>query len=178
MNRLLSLLFTLGLHAGPTSGQTAETPPLRPRPGRVYLLLRGGCTTGRLITGGSSSVTEKGTVRAGGVAGDTNMGATLTACHATDCVSGRGTGIIHVGGVTGENIDGALVACCHVTRAVGGPNGTTGGVTGQNYKDRHVGRRHPDCLLLGKQSGKRHRQQSVRHRRRNHQGGWTDAMGT
>lgn len=112
------------------------------------------------------------------MAGDTNMGATFTACYATDRVSGSGTGIIHVGGVTGENIDDAPVACCHVTRAVGGPDGTTGGVTGQNYTDSHVGRRHPDRLLLGEQSGKRHRQQSVRHSRRNHPGGWTDAMGT
>lgn len=67
----------------------------------------------------------------------TNGGSsTLTACYATGSVSGSGSGsgTIYVGGVTGRNLEGTLTACYHANGTVSGPDGTTGGVVGQNYK--------------------------------------------
>ena len=77
---------------------------------------------------------------AGGVVGY-NGGGTLTACYATGNVIGTGTGTdpIYVGGVTGSNDLGTLTACYHAKRNINGPNGTTGGVTGRNYKDSMLG---------------------------------------
>ncbi|OUO96742.1 fimbrillin family protein [Barnesiella sp. An22] len=77
---------------------------------------------------------------AGGVVGY-NGGGTLTACYATGNVIGTGTGTdpIYVGGVTGTNVFGTLTACYHAKRNINGPNGTTGGVTGRNYKDSMLG---------------------------------------
>ena len=120
------------------------------------------------ITGCNSSATVKGMVRAGGVAGATNSGAsltgcyatgsvsvennttsaayaggvvgsngassTLTACYATGSVTGSGSGTIYTGGVTGSNDLGTLTACYHANGTVSGPDGTTGGVTGRNFK--------------------------------------------
>ena len=70
---------------------------------------------------------------AGGVVGY-NGGGTLTACYATGSVTGSGSGTIYVGGVTGDNLDGTLTACYHANGTVSGPDGTTGGVAGRNYK--------------------------------------------
>ena len=131
-----------------------------------------GYQQGGSITGCSSSATVKGTQRAGGVAGATNSGATLTACYATGdvtvendgtnnshaggvvgyngggtltacyatgSVSGSGSGTIYVGGVTGSNNLGTLTACYHAKRNINGPNGTTGGVVGRNFKDSMIG---------------------------------------
>lgn len=70
---------------------------------------------------------------AGGVVGY-NGGGTLTACYATGSVTGSGSGTIYVGGVTGTNDEGTLTACYHTNETVSGPAGTTGGVTGRNYK--------------------------------------------
>ena len=131
-----------------------------------------GYQQGGSITGCSSSATVKGTQRAGGVAGATNSGATLTACYATGdvtvendgtnnshaggvvgyngggtltacyatgSVTGSGSGTIYVGGVTGSNNLGTLTACYHAKRNINGPNGTTGGVTGRNFKDSMIG---------------------------------------
>ena len=70
---------------------------------------------------------------AGGVVGY-NGGGTLTACYATGSVTGSGSGTIYVGGVTGSNNLGTLTACYHAKRNINGPNGTTGGVAGRNYK--------------------------------------------
>ena len=70
---------------------------------------------------------------AGGVVGY-NGGGTLTACYATGSVTGSGSGTIYVGGVTGTNDEGTLTACYHAKGTVSGPAGTTGGVTGRNYK--------------------------------------------
>ena len=127
------------------------------------------------ITGCSSSATVKGTGSVGGIAGETNRGAsltgcyttgdvtlesnnpnstyaggvvgsngssTLTACYATGRVtgsgSGSGSGTIYVGGVTGTNDFGTLTACYHANGTVSGPDGTTGGVVGRNYKDTSI----------------------------------------
>ena len=131
-----------------------------------------GYQQGGSITGCSSSATVKGTQRAGGVAGATNSGATLTACYATGdvtvendgtnnshaggvvgyngggtltacyatgSVTGSGSGTIYVGGVTGSNNLGTLTACYHAKRNINGPNGTTGGVVGRNFKDSMIG---------------------------------------
>ena len=70
---------------------------------------------------------------AGGVVGY-NGGGTLTACYATGSVTGSGSGTIYVGGVTGDNIEGTLTACYHANGTVSSTAGTTGGVTGRNYK--------------------------------------------
>lgn len=75
---------------------------------------------------------------AGGVVGY-NGGGTLTACYATGSVTGSGSGTIYAGGVTGTNVFGTLTACYHAKRNINGPNGTTGGVTGRNYKDSMLG---------------------------------------
>ena len=133
-----------------------------------------GSQWGGSITGCNSSATVKGVIFAGGIAGETNSGAsltgcyatgdvtvendgtnnshaggvvgyngggTLTACYATGNVIGTGTGTdpIYVGGVTGSNDLGTLTACYHAKRNINGPNGTTGGVTGRNYKDSMLG---------------------------------------
>ncbi len=60
--------------------------------------------------------------------------APLTACYATGSVTGSGSGTIYVGGVTGDNLEGTLTACYHANGTVSGPDGTTGGVAGRNYK--------------------------------------------
>ena len=64
---------------------------------------------------------------------------TLTACYATGSVTGSGSGTIYVGGVTGSNNLGTLTACYHAKRNINGPNGTTGGVVGRNFKDSMIG---------------------------------------
>lgn len=69
----------------------------------------------------------------GGVVGS-NTSCTLKACYAWGSVTGSGSGTIYVGGVTGTNDEGTLTACYHAKGAVSGPAGTTGGVTGRNYK--------------------------------------------
>ena len=126
-----------------------------------------GYQNGGFLTGCSSSATVNAGCTAGGVAGISDSGATLTACYATGdvtlesintgnyaggvvgintnsstliacyawgSVSGSGSGTIYVGGVTGDNLDGTLTACYHANGTVSGPAGTTGGVTGRNYK--------------------------------------------
>ena len=126
-----------------------------------------GYQNGGFLTGCSSSATVNAGGVAGGVAGLTDSGATLTACYATgdvtlesinsggnfvggvvesntSCtlkacyawgsVTGSGSGTIYVGGVTGTNDEGTLTACYHANGTVSGPAGTTGGVTGRNYK--------------------------------------------
>lgn len=123
---------------------------------------------GGFLTGCSSSATVNAGNTAGGVAGQTDRGATLTACYATGDVTlesinlgstfaggvvgvntvstlkacyawgsvtgSKSSGTVYVGGVTGQNVEGTLQACYHAKGAVKGPNGTTGGVTGRNYK--------------------------------------------
>ena len=121
-----------------------------------------GYQTGGSITGCSSSATVNAGGVAGGVVGLADGGATLTACYATGnvtiessgtgsyfaggvvgilkacyawgSVTGSGSGTVYVGGVTGSNDLGTLTACYHAKWTVSGPAGTTGGVTGRNYK--------------------------------------------
>lgn len=69
----------------------------------------------------------------GGVVGS-NTSCTLKACYAWGSVTGSGSGTIYVGGVTGTNDEGTLTACYHANGTVSGPDGTTGGVTGRNFK--------------------------------------------
>ena len=71
---------------------------------------------------------------AGGVVGCNSSSSTLQACYAWGNVTGSGSGTIYVGGVTGTNDSGTLTACYHAKGAVSCPDGTTGGVTGRNYK--------------------------------------------
>lgn len=70
---------------------------------------------------------------AGGVVGS-NGGGILTACYAWGSVTGSGSGTIYTGGVTGSNDLGTLTACYHAKGTVSGPDGTTGGVAGRNFK--------------------------------------------
>ena len=90
---------------------------------------------------GSVSV-ENNTINAtyaGAVVGYNGASSTLTACYATGSVTGSGSGTIYAGGVTGTNDFGTLTACYHANGTVSGPEGTTGGVTGRNYKDSMLG---------------------------------------
>ncbi len=72
-----------------------------------------GYQTGGAITGCNSSATVKGMVRAGGVAGATNSGASLTACYATGDVTAERTPTnnTYAGGVVGSNFSSTLIAC-------------------------------------------------------------------
>ena len=101
--------------------------------------IAGETNSGASLTGcyatGDVTVENDGTnnSHAGGVVGY-NGGGTLTACYATGSVTGSGSGTIYVGGVTGSNNLGTLTACYHAKRNINGPNGTTGGVVGRNFK--------------------------------------------
>jgi len=106
--------------------------------------IAGETNSGASLTGcyatGDVTVENDGTnnSHAGGVVGY-NGGGTLTACYATGSVTGSGSGTIYVGGVTGSNNLGTLTACYHAKRNINGPNGTTGGVAGRNFKDSMIG---------------------------------------
>ena len=95
-----------------------------------------GYQSGSSITGCSSSATVKGTQRAGGMAGATNSGATLTACYATGDVTleSSGSDTYFAGGVVGTNGGGILTACYAWGSVTGSGSGTVyvGGVTGSN----------------------------------------------
>ena len=99
-----------------------------------------GCTDSATLTGcyATGDVTlesiNTGYNYAGGVVGSNTNSSTLIACYAWGSVSGTGTGTIYVGGVTGDNLGGTLIACYHANGTVSGTAGTTGGVTGRNYK--------------------------------------------
>ena len=106
--------------------------------------IAGETNSGASLTGcyatGDVTVENDGTnnSHAGGVVGY-NGGGTLTACYATGSVTGSGSGTIYVGGVTGSNNLGILTACYHAKGNVSGPDGTTGGVAGRNFKDSMSG---------------------------------------
>lgn len=63
----------------------------------------------------------------------------ISGCYATGSVTGSGSGTIYVGGVLGTSHCGTLNACYHAQGKVSGPNGTTGGVLGQNIWDSKFG---------------------------------------
>ena len=96
-----------------------------------------GYQQGGSITGCSSSATVKGTQRAGGVAGATNSGATLTACYATGDVTVENDGPNNAcaGGVVGSNAYSTVIACYAAGNVSGNGSGTihVGGVVGENY---------------------------------------------
>ena len=105
----------------------------------------GATNSGASLTGcyatGSVSVENNTTsaAYAGGVVGSNGASSTLTACYATGSVTSSGSGTIYTGGVTGTNDCGTLTACYHANGTVSGPDGTTGGVTGRNFKDSLLG---------------------------------------
>lgn len=81
-----------------------------------------------------------GTCYAGGVVGNNGSSSTLKACYAWGSVTGsKSSGTVYTGGVTGSNDLGTLTACYHAKGTVSGPDGTTGGVAGRNFKDSMFG---------------------------------------
>ena len=96
-----------------------------------------GFQVGGSLTGCSSSATVKGVTYAGGIAGSTNSGATLTACYATGNVTieSSGTGSYFAGGVVGNNGSSSTLKACYAWGSVTGSGSGTvyvGGVTGSN----------------------------------------------
>ena len=96
-----------------------------------------GFQVGGSLTRCSSSATVKGVTYAGGIAGSTNSGATLTACYATDNVTieSSGTGSYFAGGVVGNNGSSSTLKACYAWGSVTGSGSGTvyvGGVTGSN----------------------------------------------
>ena len=93
---------------------------------------------GGSITRCSSSATVKGANEVGGVAGQTNYGATLTACYATGNVTAESDpqNNTYAGGVVGFNGGGTLTACYATGSVTVTGSGTgsiyVGGVTGSN----------------------------------------------
>ena len=103
--------------------------------GGVVGLADGGATLTACYATDNVTIESSGTGSyfAGGVVG-INTVSTLKACYAWGSVTGSGSGTLYVGGVTGSNDLGTLTACYHAKGTVSGPAGTTGGVTGRNYK--------------------------------------------
>ena len=96
-----------------------------------------GYQMGGSITGCSSSATVKGTQRAGGMAGVTNSGASLTGCYATGDVTlvSNDIGTCYAGGVVGNNGSSSTLKACYAWGSVTGSGSGTvyaGGVTGSN----------------------------------------------
>ena len=96
-----------------------------------------GSQWGGSITRCSSSATVKGTGGVGGVVGQTNYGAKLTACYATDNVTlvSNGSDNYYAGGVVGSNGGSSTLIACYATGNVTGSGSGTiyvGGVTGDN----------------------------------------------
>ena len=98
-----------------------------------------GYQSGGSITGCSSSATVNTGNIAGGVAGLTDSGATLTGCYATGNVTleSINPGGNFAGGVVGNNTNRSTVIACYATGSVSGSgsgSGTiyVGGVTGSN----------------------------------------------
>ena len=108
--------------------------------GGVVGLADGGATLTACYATDNVTIESSGTGSyfAGGVVG-INTVSTLKACYAWGSVTGSGSGTVYVGGVTGSNDLGTLTACYHAKGTVSGPAGTTGGVTGRNFKDSMFG---------------------------------------
>ena len=92
------------------------------------------------ITGCSSSATVKGMGDVGGVAGDTNAGATLTACYATGNVTLEIAPKKNIagGGLVGMNAGSRGLLACYATGNVTSTGSSTGkvhigGFLGDNY---------------------------------------------
>ena len=96
-----------------------------------------GFQVGGSLTGCSSSATVKGVTYAGGIAGSTNSGATLTACYATGNVTlvSNDIGTCYAGGVVGNNGSSSTLKACYAWGSLTGSGSGTvyvGGVTGSN----------------------------------------------
>ena len=104
--------------------------------GGIAGFTNGGASLTGCYATGSVSVENNTTsaAYAGGVVESNGASSTLTACYATGSVTSSGSGTIYTGGVTGTNDCGTLTACYHANGTVSGPDGTTGGVTGRNFK--------------------------------------------
>lgn len=93
---------------------------------------------GGSITGCSSSATVQGTGSVGGVVGQTNSSATLTACYSTENVTleSNNSNSTYAGGVVGYNGASTLTACYATSKVTGTGTGSgsiyVGGVTGSN----------------------------------------------
>ena len=92
---------------------------------------------GGSITECNSSVTVKGVIHAGGIAGGTNSGASLTGCYATGDVTleSINQGGNYAGGVVGSNGASSTLTACYATGSVTSSGSGTiyaGGVTGTN----------------------------------------------
>ena len=94
---------------------------------------------GGSITRCSSSATVNGTGSVGGVVGQTNYGATLTACYSTENVTleSNNSNSTYAGGVVGVNGASSTLTACYATGNVTGTGTGTGsiyvgGVTGTN----------------------------------------------
>ena len=94
---------------------------------------------GGSITRCSSSATVNGTGSVGGVVGQTNYGATLTACYSTENVTleSNNSNSTYAGGVVGVNGASSTLTACYATGKVTGTGTGTGsiyvgGVTGTN----------------------------------------------
>ena len=96
-----------------------------------------GYQSGGFLTGCSSSATVNAGNAAGGVAGLTDSGATLTACYATGDVTVENDGPNNAcaGGVVGSNAYSTVIACYAAGNVSGTGSGTihVGGVVGENY---------------------------------------------
>ena len=105
-----------------------------------------GYQSGGFLTGCSSSATVNAGNIAGGVAGLTDSGATLTACYATGDVTleSINSGGNFVGGVVGSNTSCTLKACYAWGSVTGSGSGTiyVGGVTGTNDEGTPVSYTH------------------------------------
>ena len=80
----------------------------------------------------------KGVTFAGGIAGETNSGASLTACYATGdvTVENDGTSNALAGGVVGYNGGSSTLTACYAAGNVSGKGSGTihvGGAVGKNY---------------------------------------------
>ena len=117
-----------------------------------------GYQNGGFLTGCSSSAKVNAGGIAGGVAGTSGLGATLTACYATGDVTleSRGTGTYYAGGVVGSNNNSSTLIACYAWGSVSGSGSGTiyvGGVTGSNDSSTLTACYHANGTVSGTGSG-------------------------
>ena len=117
-----------------------------------------GYQNGGFLTGCSSSATVNAGGIAGGVAGTSDLGATLTACYATGDVTleSSGTGSYYAGGVVGSNNNSSTLIACYAWGSVSGSGSGTiyvGGVTGSNDSSTLTACYHANGTVSGTGSG-------------------------
>ena len=116
-----------------------------------------GYQNGGFLTGCSSSATVNAGCTAGGVAGISDSGATLTACYATGDVTleSINTGN-YAGGVVGINTNSSTLIACYAWGSVSGSGSGTiyvGGVTGDNLDGTLTACYHANGTVSGTGSG-------------------------